>query len=48
MGKAALLALALTAAASPLLAQKTDVITLVNGDRVTGATINVSGGWLMY
>lgn len=36
MGKAALIALALVAAASPLLAQKTDVIVLSNGDRVTG------------
>ncbi len=36
MGKAALIALALFAAASPLRAQKTDVITLSNGDRVTG------------
>ncbi len=36
MGKAALIALALVAASSPLFAQKTDVIVLSNGDRVTG------------
>ena len=46
MGKAALIALALAAASSPLLAQKTDVITLNNGDRVTGEIKFYSAGRL--
>jgi hypothetical protein len=46
VGKAALIALALFAAASTLLAQKTDVITLTNGDRVTGEIKSYAAGRL--
>jgi len=45
VGKAALIALALLAAVSPALAQKTDVIVLANGDRVNrnGYELDVLG-----
>ncbi len=46
MGKAALVALALLAAVSPALAQKTDVIVLSNGDRVTGEIKSYASGRL--
>ena len=46
VGKAALIALALLAAVSPALAQKTDVIVLANGDRVTGEIKSYDAGRL--
>jgi hypothetical protein len=46
VGKAALIALALLAAAFPLLAQKTDVVTLSNGDRITGEIKSYASGRL--
>lgn len=46
MGKAATIALALLAASCPLFAQKTDVITLSNGDRVTGEIKSYASGRL--
>jgi Protein of unknown function, DUF481 len=46
VGKAAPIALALFAAATPLLAQKTDVIMLSNGDRVTGEIKSYASGRL--
>src|SRR5262245_66509894 len=46
VGKAATIALALFAASFPLFAQKTDVITLANGDRVTGEIKSYAAGRL--
>ena len=46
MGKAAPIAFALLAAASSLLAQQTDVITLSNGDRITGEIKSYASGRL--
>ena len=46
MGKAALVALALLAAVAAALAQKTDVIVLSNGDRVTGEIKSYASGRL--
>jgi hypothetical protein len=46
VGKAATIALALFAAATTLFAQKTDVITLANGDKVTGEIKSYASGRL--